>query len=54
MSNPIVATLVVILLMVLVGALPVWPIAAPYGYWPSGGIGLVLIVVLVLILAGRI
>lgn len=46
--------LLIVLILLLVGALPVWPIAAPYGFWPSGGIGLVLIIVIILILAGRI
>lgn len=45
--------LLVILVLLLVGALP--PLGLhPYGYWPSGGLGLVLLIVLILALAGRL
>ncbi len=46
--------LVVILILLLVGAVPSWPHSANWGYVPSGGIGLVLLVLLILILMGRI
>jgi hypothetical protein len=46
--------LIVILILVLVGALPTWPHSKSWGYFPSGGIGLVLLIVLVLLLMGRI
>lgn len=46
--------LLIILLLILVGALPTWPHSAGWGYYPSGGIGLVLIIVLILLLAGRL
>ena len=39
---------------ILVGALPTWPYSSGWGYYPSGGIGLVLIVVIVLLLMGRL
>lgn len=45
--------LIVVILM-LVGALPTWPHSAGWGYGPSGGLGLVLIVLLVLLLTGRL
>lgn len=47
--------LIVLLLLIvlLVGGLPAWPYSAGWGYYPSGGIGLVLLIVLVLVLAGR-
>ena len=46
--------LLIILILVLVGALPTWPYSAGWGYWPSGGLGLVVIIVLLLVLLGRI
>ena len=46
--------LLVILILFLVGALPAWPHSASWGYGPSGGLGLVLLVVVVLLLTGRI
>ncbi len=39
--------LLVVLVLLLVGALPSWPYSAGWGYWPSGGLGLVLLVVIV-------
>jgi hypothetical protein len=48
-------TIVLILLvLLLVGALPTWPHSSSWGYYPSGGMGLVLLIVVVLLLAGRI
>jgi hypothetical protein len=46
--------LVVILILALIGGLPVWPHAASWGYGPSGGIGLVVVVLVVLLLTGRL
>jgi hypothetical protein len=46
--------LLVILLLLLVGALPTWPHSANWGYFPSSGLGLVLLVLVVLLLTGRI
>ena len=45
--------LAVVLIVLLIGVLPTWPYSAGWGYYPSGGIGLVLIVLLVLLLARR-
>jgi Protein of unknown function (DUF3309) len=45
--------LIVIILLVL-GALPTWPYSAGWGYYPSGGLGLLLVIVIVLVLAKRI
>jgi hypothetical protein len=45
---------IVLLVLVLVGALPTWPHSATWGYGPSGALGLILIVLLILILAGRL
>jgi hypothetical protein len=46
--------LLIILILILIGALPTWPHSSGWGYYPSGGIGLVLIIVIVLLLSGRI
>lgn len=46
--------LLVLLILLLVGALPSWPHSASWGYGPSGGLGLVLLVVLILVVMGRI
>lgn len=46
--------LIIILILILVGALPTWPHSAGWGYYPSGGLGLVLLVLLILVIAGRL
>jgi hypothetical protein len=46
--------LLIILILILLGALPTWPYSSGWGYYPSGGIGIVLIIVVVLLLMGRI
>jgi hypothetical protein len=46
--------LMVILILLLLGALPAWPYSTGWGYYPSGGLGLVLVVIIVLVLMGRI
>ena len=46
--------LLILLVLVLIGALPSWPYSRSWGYYPSGGLGLVLIIVVVLVLMGRI
>ena len=46
--------LLVILLLLLLGALPTWPYSRAWGYYPSGGLGLLLVIVLILALMGRV
>jgi hypothetical protein len=46
--------LLVIVVLILLGALPTWPYSRGWGYYPSGGLGLVLLIVIVLLLLGRI
>ena len=46
--------LLIILILLLIGAVPVWPYSTSWGYYPSGGVGLILFVLLVLIVSGRI
>jgi hypothetical protein len=46
--------LLIILIILIIGALPTWPYSTGWGYYPSGGLGLVLIIILILVLLGRI
>jgi uncharacterized protein DUF3309 len=46
--------ILIILIVLLIGALPTWPYSGGWGYYPSGGLGLVLIILLILVLMGRI
>lgn len=45
--------LLIILILMLVGTLPTWPHSRDWGYYPSGGLGLVLLILLILLLTGR-
>ena len=47
-------TLLIILILLLIGALPTWPYSGGWGYYPSSGLGLLLIIVIVLLAFGRI
>jgi hypothetical protein len=46
--------LLIILVLLVLGAMPTWPYSAEWGYYPSGGLGLVLVIVLILVLLGRV
>ena len=46
--------LLIILILLLVGALPAWPYSTGWGYWPSGGLGLILLIVIILALTGHL
>jgi hypothetical protein len=46
--------LIVILILALIGALPTWPHSRGWGYYPTGGLGLIIVIVLVLLVLGRI
>ena len=46
--------LLIILIVILIGALPHWPYSGGWGYYPSGGFGLVALIVIILLLMGRI
>ena len=46
--------LLVLLVLLLIGALPTWPHSKAWGYYPSGGVGLILLLVVLLLLLGRI
>ena len=45
--------LIILLFLLLLGALPTWPYSSGWGYYPSGGLGLLLIIVVVVLLVGR-
>ncbi|PTX94212.1 DUF3309 family protein [Opitutus sp. ER46] len=51
---PIGTLLLLVLLILLIGALPRWPHSRSWGYYPSGGLGLVLVIVLILVLLGYV
>lgn len=46
--------LIIVLVILLVGGLPAWPYSQGWGYYPSGGIGTLLLIVVILMLLGRI
>lgn len=46
--------LVIILILLLIGALPTWPYSGGWGYYPSGGLGLILLIIIILVLMGRV
>jgi hypothetical protein len=50
----LITILIVILVLMLVGSLPAWPHSRSWGYYPSGGLGLVVLILLILWLMGRL
>ena len=46
--------LLIILILLLIGALPAWPYSSGWGYWPSGGLGLILLILIILALMGHL
>jgi len=46
--------LLIVLIVMLLGALPAWPHSRQWGYYPSGGLGLVLVIFVILLLMGRV
>jgi hypothetical protein len=46
--------LLILLVLLLIGALPTWPYSSGWGYYPTGGLGLILIILLVLVVLGRV
>ena len=49
-----VTILIVLMVLMLLGAIPAWPHSRSWGYGPSGGLGMVLLIVVVLLLTGRL
>jgi hypothetical protein len=50
----VITILIVLLILMLIGAFPAWPYSRSWGYYPSGGLGLVVIILVILLLLGRI
>ena len=46
--------LIVVLILALIGALPAWPYSAGWGFYPSGGLGLIVLILIVLAVSGRL
>ena len=46
--------ILIVLILLLLGALPAWPYSAGWGYYPSGGLGLVVLILIILVLLGKI
>jgi hypothetical protein len=46
--------LLIIVVLLLIGALPVWPYSSGWGYYPSGGLGLVVLILIILLVTGRL
>jgi hypothetical protein len=46
--------LIIIVILLLIGGLPTWPYSSGWGYYPSGGLGLVLVILIILVLLGRL
>ena len=46
--------LLIVLILLVIGALPTWPHSSGWGYYPSGGLGLILVILIVLVLMGRL
>jgi len=46
--------LLIVLILLILGALPTWPYSTGWGYYPSGGLGLVLLIIVILALTGRL
>jgi len=46
--------LIIILVLLLIGALPTWPYSSGWGYYPSGGAGLILLILIILLVTGRL
>ena len=46
--------LLIILILALIGALPTWPYSAGWGYYPTGGLGLIVLIIIILLVLGRI
>jgi hypothetical protein len=54
MDNTVRTILIVVLILLLLGALPLWPYSGGWGYYPSGGLGLVVLIVLILLLLKKL
>jgi uncharacterized protein DUF3309 len=46
--------LIIVLVLLVLGALPTWPYSSGWGYYPSGGLGLILLIIVIMLLFGRL
>ena len=53
-GNSLRTVLIIILIILLLGALPTWPYSGGWGYYPSSGLGIVLLIIIILLVMGRI
>jgi hypothetical protein len=53
-GRPMYTILIIILVLLLIGALPTWGYSSGWGYYPSGGLGLLLVILVILLLTGRL
>jgi hypothetical protein len=54
-GHPVLTTvLIIILILLLVGALPTWPYSSGWGYYPSGIVGVIVLILIILLLTGRL
>jgi hypothetical protein len=54
MNSMLRTVILILVILLLLGSLPAWPYSAGWGYYPSGGLGLVLLILVVLLLAGKL
>jgi len=54
MNSTVRTVLIIVLILLLLGALPLWPYSAGWGYFPSGGLGLVVLIIIILLVTGRL
>jgi hypothetical protein len=54
MNNTARIVLIVILVILVIGLLPTWPYSSGFGYYPSGGLGLVLLILIILLIMGKL
>ena len=54
MNSTMRIVLIVIVVILLIGLLPTWPYSSGFGYFPSGGLGLVLLILVILLLVGKL
>jgi len=51
---PVGTILLIVLILMLIGSLPTWPYSGGWGYYPSGGLGLVVVILLILVIMGKL
>jgi Protein of unknown function (DUF3309) len=54
MNGMLKTIILILLILLLLGSLPAWPYSAGWGYYPSGGLGLVLVILIILLVAGKL